>query len=82
MSGYCKKCGNQQCICEEIKLYNNTTSQNRINSRTSLEWLVYWSLIQEDPVISIGKGKELLGFESMEQMREWFEDYKKQEESK
>lgn len=43
--------------------------------RANLEWLVYWCLRSNDPPISIGRGKELLGFTDMVQMRAWLADY-------
>jgi hypothetical protein len=43
--------------------------------RADLEWLVYWCLRADDPPISIGRGKELLGFTDMMQMRAWMADY-------
>ena len=43
--------------------------------RENLEWLVAWCLKQDDPPISISRGKELLRFADMEQMREWIRNY-------
>jgi hypothetical protein len=39
--------------------------------RQNLEELVRICLTDENPPISIGKGKELLGFKTMNEMREW-----------
>ncbi len=47
-----------------------------ISDRVSLEWLVIWSLSQEDPIISIGRGKELLGFTDMQQMRDFMNKHR------
>ena len=46
-----------------------------MNDRYNLEWLVYWCLKQEDPCITISRGRELLGFEHMEDMRTWYKEY-------
>lgn len=42
-----------------------------VNDRNALEWLVLWCLAQDDPCISISRGKELLGFMDMQQMRDF-----------
>ena len=47
------------------------------SNRPALEWLVYQCLRQEDPPISIGRGKELLNFDTMIEMREWMNSYDK-----
>ena len=46
--------------------------KKKLSDRENLEWLVYWSLSQKDPCITIGRGKELLVFNTMDEMREWF----------
>lgn len=51
------------------------------SNRPSLEWLVYWSLSQEHPIISISRGRELLNFDTMNEMREWMNQYKAKRES-
>jgi len=43
--------------------------------RENLEWLVFWDLSQDNPSISIGRGKELLNFKYMDDMREWLFHY-------
>jgi len=48
--------------------------------RINLEWLIYFALTQDEPIISISRGKELLGFTDMQQMRDWMNDYKVNEE--
>lgn len=37
--------------------------------RENLEWLVFYCLSQENPIISIDKGRELLKYETMNTMR-------------
>jgi hypothetical protein len=41
--------------------------------RNCLEWLVFYCLCRTDPPISIGRGRELLGFKDMQEMRDWME---------
>jgi hypothetical protein len=48
--------------------------ENIIN-RAALEELVNICLTDETPPISIGKGKELLGFKTMNEMRDWWNSY-------
>ena len=50
--------------------------------RENLEWLVYWDLSQDNPSISIGRGKELLNFKYMDDMREWLFHYDDNQEMK
>lgn len=45
--------------------------RERDTNRDNLEWLVLWCLKQDDPCISIGRGKELLGFDDMQAMRDF-----------
>jgi hypothetical protein len=40
-------------------------------SRKNLEWLVCICLTEKNPPISIGRGKELLGFKYMDEMRDF-----------
>lgn len=56
---------------EYIQTHNTKTGMDREN----LEWLVWWCLQQESPPISISRGKELLRFADMEQMRKWSHTY-------
>ena len=44
--------------------------------RKQLEELVYQALLGDDPAISISKGRELLGFQYMNDMRDWIMRYK------
>jgi hypothetical protein len=66
---FCHKVFND-CRCA-YKLYKT------LRDREALEWLVYHCLIEDNPPISIGRGKELLGFTDMQQMRDWRDEYKK-----
>ncbi len=50
-------------------LYNSSSSRDR----NCLEWLVFYCLCQPEPQISIGRGRELLGFKDMQKMREWMD---------
>ena len=50
--------------------------------RENLEWLVFWDLSQDNPSISIGRGKELLNFKYMDDMREWLFHYDDNQEIK
>jgi hypothetical protein len=72
MGGYCLDCGNHPCVCG--------CPEDR--SRQNLEWLVFFCLEQEDPCISFGRGKELLGFRYMEEMMDWYNIYKGQQNEK
>ena len=56
-TGFCPDC------IIEIRNGGNKTD------RENLEWLVH--LAWKESIISISKGRELLGFEYMEEMREW-----------
>ena len=47
--------------------------------RKNLESLVRICLEDKDPNISIGKGRELLGFKTMNEMRDWLNEYSKSE---
>ena len=44
--------------------------------RKDLEWCVYEMLTQDDPLITFSKGGEMLGFVTMDLMREWYRNYK------
>ena len=57
---------------EEIKM--NLFKFKKTKDREYLEWLVYYCLISDVPPISTGRGKELLGFNDMQQMRDWMND--------
>ena len=46
----------------------------KTKDREYLEWLVYYFLISDVPPILTGRGKELLGFNDMQQMRDWMND--------
>lgn len=46
-----------------------------MTDRDNLEWLVHYSLTCDTPTISISRGRELLGFRYMEEMREWLNGY-------
>ena len=48
--------------------------------RINLEWLVNECLKADEPIISTSRGKELLCFTDMQQMRNWMTDYKINEE--
>ena len=41
------------------------------DDRSNLEFLVRLCLITSQPLISISRGRELLGFQTMEEMRDW-----------
>ena len=45
--------------------------------RKDLEYLIYHSLNPEidDSIISISRGREMLGFKTMDEMREWRNNY-------
>lgn len=43
--------------------------------RANLEFLVWYCLTQDEPIISISRGRELLGFETMDEMRDFFKEY-------
>jgi hypothetical protein len=48
------------------------TINNAPTDRENLEWLVFHALWRtEHPCISISKGRELLGFAYMDDMRAW-----------
>lgn len=49
------------------------------NNRINLEWLVCCCLSQDEPCISISRGRELLNFDTMNEMREWMNQYKRKE---
>ncbi len=46
--------------------------QYRSNDRRHLEDLVFYCLELKEPVITMSKGRELLGFETMDEMRVWY----------
>ena len=48
-----------------------------MTDRQNLEWLVYHAW--QESIISIGRGKELLRFKTMNDMRDWLNNYGKQE---
>ena len=58
----------------DMVLYNAQTSIGENKNRTNLEWLV--KLCIDDAIISISRGRELLGFQHMEDMREWLNKHK------
>jgi hypothetical protein len=48
--------------------------------RENLEWLVYWALGNNpEPIITIGRGRELLDFEYMQDMKDWYNEKCKEE---
>lgn len=47
------------------------------SDRDALEWLVYTCLSADEPLISFGRGKELLRFKYMDEMREWYNNITK-----
>lgn len=47
-----------------------------VNDREALEWLVYHCLHSEVPCISISRARELLGYATMNDMREWLTHYR------
>lgn len=63
---------------ESILLTGNRSLQEYIQkdkNRANLEWLVKIAL--DEAIISISRGRELLGFQYMEEMREWINMAKK-----
>lgn len=47
-----------------------------VDDRCNLEWLV-WHCLQEE-IITMSRGRELLRFQYMDEMRDWYNDcYKK-----
>ena len=42
--------------------------------RENLEFLVYFCLIQDEPIITFSRGRELLGIKNYKEMHEWFFD--------
>jgi hypothetical protein len=55
---------------KEYPVFKTLNQKNRAN----LEWLVNECL--KDSFISISRGRELLGFRYMEEMRNWLNNYK------
>lgn len=54
--------------------WNHRPAQNRAAAdRDALEELVFMALSIKDPMISIDRGREMLGFVHMEDMREFLE---------
>jgi hypothetical protein len=45
--------------------------------RANLEFLVWYCLTQDEPIISISRGRELLGFKTMDEIRDFFKEYSK-----
>jgi len=54
-----------------IEIFKSALRARKNNDRENLEWLVYYCLISDVPPISTGRGKELLGFSDMQQMRDF-----------
>ncbi len=50
---------------------------NNFTDRENLEHCVWVMLQGEEPLISFGRGKELLNFRYMEEMRDWYNRYHK-----
>ena len=50
------------------------TINNSLTDRENLEWLVYHAITDE--CISMSRGRELLGFSYMDDMREWRKNFK------
>lgn len=48
-----------------------TTINNWPTDRENLEWLIYFILTSDNPCITIDRGRELLGFQFMNDMRDW-----------
>lgn len=64
------------CCDHSLSITNYIKHPATLTDREHLEDLVYICLNQDNPVISIGKGKELLGFRTMNEMRDWMDTYK------
>ena len=66
-----------QGICGELEEGKQIThwkplkNKNDDSDRKNLEWLVRCCLSQDKACISAGKGKELLGLQTLSEMREW-----------
>lgn len=70
---------------KEIEISNIWTKKNLNNpltDRENLEWFVFHALHQKEPCISMSRGKELLGFLYMDDMRKWMKLYDKEYERK
>ena len=76
MSIICENCREKDCMMRNRRLHCHRYDEDRKN----LELLVYYCLTDENPPISFGRGKELLGFKFMEDMRDWYNNYHKQME--
>jgi hypothetical protein len=65
------ECGTLQCAVIDLKKEIETM-------RKDIEYLIYHSLNLEidDPIISISRGREMLGYATMEEFREWRDKYK------
>lgn len=75
----CVTCGKHgSCLRDAWREGKEWTSEVSTDS-TNLEWLVYLALTSPDPIISISRGRELLGFTYMEEMREWMRSYNGEE---
>jgi hypothetical protein len=48
-----------------------------MTDRQNLEWLVYYCLNLEEPVITSSRGKKLLNLKTMEEMKDWYNEYHK-----
>ena len=53
-----------------------TTINNWPTDRENLEWLIYFILISDNPCITTDKGRELLGFQFANDMRDWMAHFK------
>lgn len=74
----CSFCGlSTECrksVDEVDHLWNYRPVQNRADrDRDALESLVFMALSENEPIITISRGRELLGFETMEEMRHFLE---------
>jgi uncharacterized Zn finger protein (UPF0148 family) len=65
-------------VCQEYYAVFGETSEvhQKTKDRERLEWLIYHCLQNDASPISISRGRELLGFEDMNQMRDWLKVYR------
>jgi hypothetical protein len=69
----CLRCG---CSWRDAILGTASAEKTNMQDRERLEWLIYHCLQNDASPISISRGRELLGFADMIQMREWMKVYR------
>lgn len=63
---------------EMICIEKCPVAKELVRTNRDVESLVWLALNAKDPIITISRGREILGFKTMEEMREWMNKYEEE----